>query len=69
MQVAICAGSDVVHPYAAVIIGAVAGLVYIIVVRLVVKARVDDPVDAVAGKIYRTDKYIDCCIMNDVSVA
>ncbi|XP_062510767.1 putative ammonium transporter 1 [Corticium candelabrum] len=46
--VAICAGSDVVHPYAAVIIGAVAGLVYIIVVRLVVKARVDDPVDAVA---------------------
>merc|ERR1711988_635258 len=47
-MVAICAGCNTVEPWAAAITGFIAGLVYVAVSNLVVRARVDDPLDAVA---------------------
>ncbi|GJP41194.1 hypothetical protein CLOM_g870 [Closterium sp. NIES-68] len=46
--VAACATSSIVEAYAACIIGAVAGAVYLVGVHLVNKARIDDPVNATA---------------------
>jgi Amt family ammonium transporter len=40
--IAICAGSDVVHPFAAFFIGAVAGLIFIIVFGLEARWKIDD---------------------------
>ena len=38
------------RPYGAFIIGFVAGCVYFIASWIVVRLRIDDPIDAVAGK-------------------
>ncbi|CAI7825251.1 unnamed protein product, partial [Closterium sp. NIES-53] len=46
--VAACATSSIVEAYAACIIGAIAGVVYLGGVYLVNKARIDDPVNATA---------------------
>ena len=40
--IAICAGSDVVHPFAAFFIGAVAGLIFIVMFELEAKWKIDD---------------------------
>lgn len=40
--IAICAGSDVVHPFAAFFIGAVAGIIFIVVFGLEAKWKIDD---------------------------
>lgn len=40
--IAICAGSDVVHPFAALFIGAIAGIIFIIVFELEAKWKIDD---------------------------
>ncbi len=40
--IAICAGSDVVHPFAALFIGAVAGLIFICFFKLEAKWKIDD---------------------------
>ncbi len=40
--IAICAGSDVVHPFAAFFIGAIAGLIFIVVFGLEAKWKIDD---------------------------
>ncbi len=40
--IAICAGSDVVHPIAAIFIGAVAGFIFIKLFELEVKLKIDD---------------------------
>ena len=50
LQVALCAGCNVVHPYAAFVIGIIAGIAYVAWSTLVVKLKIDDPLDAVAGK-------------------
>ncbi len=49
-MVSACAGCDALQPWAACIVGIGAGLVYILVATLVTKAKIDDPLDAVAGK-------------------
>lgn len=49
LQVAICAGADAVRPYGAFVIGLIAALVYFAVSWAMVKVRIDDPLDAVAG--------------------
>jgi Amt family ammonium transporter len=40
--IAICAGSDVVHPFAAFFIGAVAGVIFILMCKLEAKWKIDD---------------------------
>ncbi len=40
--VAVCAGSDVVHPFAALFIGAVAGIIFIVMFELEAKLKIDD---------------------------
>ncbi|XP_033102659.1 putative ammonium transporter 1 [Anneissia japonica] len=47
-MVAICAGCDVVEPWGAFVIGFVAGMVFIVVSNLMLKFKIDDPLDAVA---------------------
>lgn len=47
-MVALCAGCNVVHPYAAFVIGVIAGIAYVAWSTLVVKLKIDDPLDAVA---------------------
>ena len=49
IQVAICAGCNTVHPYAALIIGLIAGVAYMGWSIGMLKLRIDDPIDAVAG--------------------
>lgn len=46
---AICAGCDRVHPWGAAVIGFVAGLTVLAWSAILVKAQIDDPLDAVAG--------------------
>lgn len=45
-----CAGCNAVHPYAALIIGVIAGLTYVAWSTSMLRLKVDDPLDAVAGK-------------------
>jgi len=40
--IAICAGSDVVHPFAALFIGAIAGIIFIVMFELEAKWKIDD---------------------------
>eukprot|EP00127_Corallochytrium_limacisporum_P006295 Clim_evm6s225 gene=Clim_evmTU6s225 len=47
-MVAICAGVDSVYPWAAYVIGIVAGITEVIWANMVLKAGIDDPVEAVA---------------------
>ena len=49
----ICAGCDVVAPWGAAVIGAIAGVVYHLASFAVCAMKVDDPIDAVAGKAIR----------------
>ena len=49
-QVSLCAGCNAVHPYAAFVIGIIAGMAYVAWSTLMLRVRVDDPLDAVAGK-------------------
>ena len=59
-QVAICAGCNVVYPWGAAVIGTVAGMAYIAWSSAMVALKVDDPLDAVAGKVssYETHAQI-----------
>ena len=47
---ALCAGCNAIHPYAAVVIGVIAGMAYVAWSTVVLKLKIDDPLDAVAGK-------------------
>lgn len=47
-MVAMCAGCNVVHPYAAIIIGVIAGMAYVAWSTAVLYFKIDDPLDAVA---------------------
>ena len=49
-QVSLCAGCNAVHPYAAFVIGIIAGIAYVAWSTIMLRVRVDDPLDAVAGK-------------------
>jgi Amt family ammonium transporter len=46
--VAITAGCDVVEPWAAVVIGVIAGILYSVFPRLILMLRIDDPLEASA---------------------
>ena len=52
-MVAICAGASTVYPWAAWVIGFIGGLVYKGISYLVVKAGIDDPIDAAAVSLAR----------------
>lgn len=47
-MVAACAGCDGLRPYAAVLVGLVAGVIYLLAEKLMTKLKVDDPLNAVA---------------------
>jgi len=47
-MVSLCAGCNAVHPYAAFVIGIIAGMAYVAWSTLMLRVRVDDPLDAVA---------------------
>jgi Amt family ammonium transporter len=49
-MVAACAGADAVQQWAAAVIGCGAGLAYYVLALAVARARIDDPLDAVAGE-------------------
>ena len=51
---ALCGGCNVVHPYAAFIIGGVGGITYIVWSAGALYFKVDDPLDAVASKKIKT---------------
>ena len=43
-----CAGCDGYYPWAAALVSAVSGALYVVVSKLVISIKVDDPLDAVA---------------------
>ena len=47
---AICAGCNALAPWGAAIVGVVSGVVYVVWSYAVCKLKIDDPLDAVAGK-------------------
>ncbi|CAL1540120.1 unnamed protein product [Lymnaea stagnalis] len=47
-MVAICAGCNVIRPWGATVVGAIAGISFNITSWLMIKMKIDDPVDAVA---------------------
>lgn len=49
-QVAICTGCDVLRPWAAIIVGAITAFSFNFTAWFIAKMKIDDPVDAIAGK-------------------
>ena len=49
-MVAICAGCNVVDPWAAAVIGVIAAVAYHFWSCMMLKMKIDDPLDAVAGE-------------------
>ena len=49
-QVSLCAGCNAVHPNGAFVIGIIAGITFVAWSTVMLRVRVDDPLDAVAGK-------------------
>lgn len=47
-MVSICAGCDGYYPWMSALVGSIAGLIYIILSLLMVRLKIDDPLDAVA---------------------
>ncbi len=47
---AICAGCNVMYMWGAAVVGVLAGLSYLFWSWLMVKMKIDDPLDAFAGK-------------------
>lgn len=56
--VAVTAGCAVITPWSAIIIGAIAGVVYLMGSKFLVKIRIDDAVDAIPGSC-----FVDACIL------
>ena len=52
-QVSLCGGCNVFRPYAAFVVGIVAGMIYIALNITILKLHIDDPLDAVAGQFDR----------------
>ena len=52
-QVSLCAGCNVFHPYASFFIGIIAGMAYVAWSTLMLRLKVDDPLDAVAGECHQ----------------
>jgi len=50
-MVSMCASCNDLYPWAALVIGIVAGLAYISWHHLVLLMKIDDPIDAVAGSV------------------
>ena len=49
-QVSLCSGCNAFHPYASFVIGIIGGMTYVAWSTLMLRVKVDDPLDAVAGK-------------------
>ena len=45
-MVSVCAGCDAYYPWVAAMLGIIAGVVYLICSLLLVKLKIDDPLDA-----------------------
>ena len=63
-MVSVCAGCDAYYPWVAAILGCIAGVVYLICSLILVKLKIDDPLDASpihlgAGNVIDNDKR--CC--------
>ena len=56
-QVAICSGADVVRPWSAMVTGIIAGFCLIFTKWLVLKLKVDDPLDATAGILFMVSHF------------
>jgi len=52
-MVSVCAGCNDYTPWSALIVGAIAGVSFIAWHHLIVKIKIDDPLDAVAGINFR----------------
>ena len=52
-QVSLCSGCNAFHPYASFVIGIVGGMTYVGWSTLMLRVKVDDPLDAVAGKCHQ----------------
>ena len=50
---ALCAGCNAIHPYAAFFIGIIAGMAYVGWSTLLIRLKIDDPLDAVAGELLK----------------
>ena len=47
-MVSVCCGCDGLYPWFACLVGGIGGLFYILASNLMIKIKVDDPIDAVA---------------------
>ena len=45
-MVSVCAGCDAYYPWVAAILGSIAGVIYLTCSLILVKLRIDDPLDA-----------------------
>ena len=52
-QVSLCSGCNAFHPYASFVIVIVGGMTYVGWSTLMLRVKVDDPLDAVAGKCHQ----------------
>ena len=57
-MVSICAGCNSYYPWVAAMIASVAGIIYIAISLLMVKLKIDDPLDAVAVHAGSGNKFI-----------
>lgn len=69
LQVAICGGCDVYRPWGACIVGLIAGIGYNFTSWWMVKLKIDDPVDAVAGLFLICIFHIECNTFKNVHLA
>ncbi len=60
-MISACSGCDLLEPWAALVIGAGAGLIYLLVSFLVERARIDDPLNAVAGNSLLFSYHVSYC--------
>ena len=62
-MVTVCAGCNEYHPHIACLTSSIGGVIYIIVSGLMVKLRIDDPLDAVAvhGGPGKLSRHVQTC--------
>ena len=69
-MVTVCAGCNEYYPHIACLASSIGGLVYIIVSGLMVKLRIDDPLDAVAvhGGPGKLTRHVQTCPFCKISL-
>jgi len=59
-MVSMCASCNDIYPWAALVIGFVAGVAYLVWHRLILMMQIDDPIDAVAGDFVEPIAHTPC---------